>query len=95
MLRRLGLLWALLFSPSDANADLFLTKETGAADVLITITKKAEAADCWVHTSDITNTPVEGDIWAVVTNNVEAADKWVMITDNLGAADPLTCLFEK
>ena len=95
MMRKLVLLWALSFHPSNANADLFLTTEAGAADVWIVITEDGEAADCWVHRSDITNTPAKGDIWAIVTKNGEAADKWVIITDSVGAADPLTCLSEE
>ena len=95
MVRKLWLLSAMLLLPSDANADLFLTDTPGAAVVWIIITDNGEAADCWVHTSDITSTPAKGDLWAIVTDNAEAADKWVIITDSVGAADPLTCLTEE
>ena len=95
MMRKLALCWALSFLPSNANADLYLTSEAGAADVWIIITENGDAADCWVHRSDITDTPANGDLWAIVTDNGEAADKWVIITDSVDAADPLTCLSEE
>ncbi|MER8959315.1 hypothetical protein [Mesorhizobium sp. M0701] len=90
---RFALIIALsALSVSPAIASVYFTDTPASADVWVMVTTTGPAADCWIYSGDVVETPSGSDVWLYRTDTAASADKWVVITDNPNAADQLSCL---